>query len=157
MTPRDYNLLLTRTQKLAVAIPFIMLTVLPFFVLLVFNSAEFAQIPAEDRPSFFPVFPLVFLLVFVAFYAWTVLSLPYRISVTRDKQLVFKSFLRTRSVRISELVSIEPRSLNIQAGLSGYVLKHQNGKIRFPGQFTEQYILLYELKQAKPALEIKGC
>jgi hypothetical protein len=157
MTPRQYNLLLTRSQKLAVGLPLIMFVLFPLLFFFVFNSAGFKEIPADNRPPFFPAFPLVFFLGFAAFYAWSVLSLPYQISVTSDRRLVFKSILKSRSVRISELLSIQPRSLRIQAGVSGYLLTHRNGKIRFPGQFTGQYILLYELKQANPALEIKGC
>ena len=157
MTPRQYNLFLTRSQKLAVGLPLVMFTVMPILFLVVFNSAGFRGAPESDFPPFVPAFPLLFLLAFAAFYAWSVLSLPYRISVTRERQIVFKSIVNSRSVRVSELLSIEPRSLHIQAGVSGYVLKHQSGKIRFPGQFTEQYMLLYELKQANPRLDIKGC
>lgn len=157
MTPRQYDLFLTRTQKLAVGLPLIVFTVMPVLFLVVFSSGGFKEAPEADFPAFFPVFPLAIFLVFGAFYAWSVLSMPYRISVTRDRQLVFKSIVSSRSVRVSELLSIEPRSLNVQANVSGYVLKHQNGKIRFPGQFTEQYMLLYELKQANPRLDIKGC
>ena len=103
------------------------------------------------------MFPLLLFGGFGAFYVWTVLSLPYRISVSHDRRVHFKSVLGVRSVRVSDVLSIEPAHLNIQAGISGYVLKHRNGKIRFPGQFTGQYMLLSELKQANPALNIKGC
>jgi hypothetical protein len=159
VTPRQYDLLLTRFQKFALVIPLIMFTVLPlaFLLFFVFGPVDFQEMPSETQPPFFPAFPLIFFFGFAAFYAWSVLSLPYRISVTHDQQLLFKSVLRSRSVRVSELLSIEPAHLNVQAGISGYVLKHHNGKIRFPGQFTGQYILLHELKQANPALDIKGC
>jgi hypothetical protein len=157
MTPRQYDLFLTRSQKLAVGLPLLIFTVMPLLFLVVFNSADFQKVPESDSPPFFPAVPLLFFLAFAAFYAWSVLSLPYRISVTRDRQIVFKSIVKSRSVRISELLSIEPRSLHIQAGVSGYILKHQSGNIRFPGQFTEQYMLLYELKQTNPRLDIKGC
>jgi hypothetical protein len=86
-----------------------------------------------------------------------VLSLPYRITVTPERQLVFKSVVSSRRVQVSEVLSVEPRSLHIQAGVSGYILKHQNGKLTFPGQFTDQYMLLYELKQANPQVEVRGC
>jgi hypothetical protein len=157
VTPADYKLLLTRSQKLAVGMPLVMFILFPLGFLFLFFSPGFEEFSADNQPPFFPAFPLVFFLGFAAFYAWTVLSLPYQISVTRDRKLVFKSLMRSRSVKVSELISIEPRSLSIQAGLSGYLLKHRNGSIRFPGQFTGQYLLLYELKQANPALEIKGC
>jgi hypothetical protein len=150
---------LTRVQKFTLVIPLIMFTVIPlaFVLFFIFGRVDLQAIPAESQPPFSPAFPLILFLGFAAFYAWSVLSLPYRISVTHDQQLQFKSVLRSRSVRIAELLSIEPAHLNVQAGLSGYMLKHHNGKIRFPGQFTGQYILLYELKQANPALDIKGC
>jgi len=157
VTPAEYKLLLTRSQKLAVGMPLVMFILFPLGFLFLFNSPGFERFSADNQPPFFPAFPLVFFLGVAAFYAWTVLSLPYRISVTRDRKLIFKSIMRSRSVKVSELLSIEPHSLSIQAGISGYLLKHRNGKIRFPGQFTGQYILLYELKQANPALEIKGC
>lgn len=154
MTPREYSLLLTWSQKFAVGLPLIMFTLIPVVFLFAFNSTRF---PQEDLPPFFPLFPFGFVLIFAALYAGSVLSLPYRITVTRDRQLVFKSILRSRSVRVADLLSIEPRNLKIQAGLSGYLLKHRDGKIRFPGQFTGQYLLLYELKQANPSLDLKGC
>jgi hypothetical protein len=157
MTPRQYDLFLTRSQKLAVGFPLVVFAVIPLVFLVVFGSADFQGVPASDLPPFFPAFPLLFFLAFAAFYAWSVLSLPYRISITHDREIVFKSIMTSRSIRVSELLSIEPRSLHIQAGVSGYILKHQGGKIRFPGQFTGQYMLLYELKQANPQLEIKGC
>jgi hypothetical protein len=139
--------------------PLIMFTLIPlvFLSFFLFGPVDFQVASPESQPPFFPAFPLIFFLGFAAFYAWSVLSLPYRISVSHDQQLRFKSILRSRSVRVAELLSIEPAHLHVQAGLSGYVLKHQNGKIRFPGQFTGQYILLHELKQANPALDIKGC
>lgn len=157
MTPRQYDLWLTRSQKFAMGFPFVMFTVFPLVFWFAFNSTGFQEVPASDLPPFFPAFPLLFFFGIGALYAWSVFSLPYRISVTHDQRIVFKSFLTSRSVRIAELLSIEPRSLHIQVGVSGYVLKHQGGKIRFPGQFTDQYMLIYELKHANPQLDIKGC
>lgn len=157
MTPRQYNLFLTGWQKLAVALPLVMFTVMTLLFLVMFSSADFGALPDGESPPLFPALALLFVLGFGAFYAWSVLSLPYRISVTRDRQLVFKSIISSRTVRVSEVLSIEPRHLNIQAGVSGYVLKHQNGKLTFPGQFTDQYLLLYELKQANPQLDLRGC
>jgi hypothetical protein len=157
VTPADYKLLLTRSQKFAVGMPLAMFVLFPLGFLFIINAPGFEGFAADNQPPFFPAFPLIFFLGVAAIYAWTVLSLPYQISVTRDRKLVFKSLMRSRSVKVSELISIESRSLSIQAGISGYLLKHRNGSIRFPGQFTGQYLLLYELKQANPALEIKGC
>jgi hypothetical protein len=157
MTPRTYNLLLTRSQKLAVGLPLVMFTVFPLIFLVVFSSTDFPEAPEGELSPFFPAFPLIIFLGFAAFYAWSVLSLPYQISVTNDQQVVFKSVINSRAVRASEMLAIEPGNLRVQAGVSGYVLKHQSGTIRFPGQFTGQYILLYELKQANPQLDIKGC
>ena len=157
MTRRQYNLLLTRSQKLAVGLPLVIFIVFPLVFLVVFNSAGFPEAQEGGPPRLFSGVPLLFVLGLVAFHTWSLLSLPYRILVTDDRHVVFKSIISSRSVRISEMLSIEPRSLSIQAGVSGYVLKHQDGKIRFPGQFTDQYLLLYELKQANPKLDIKGC
>jgi hypothetical protein len=157
MTARQYDLFLTGWQKLAVALPLVMFITIPLAVWVAFSSADFKAASAPDVPPFFPVLPLLFFLAFGLSYAWSVLSLPYRISVTHDRQLVFRSILRSRSVRVSEVLSIAPRSLHIQAGVSGYILKHQNGKLIFPGQFTEQYMLLHELKQANPKVDVRGC
>lgn len=154
MTPREYSLFLTRSQKFAIGLPLVMLLLIPVVFLFAFSSAQFRQ---DDAPPFFPLFPFGLFLIFAVLYASSVLYLPYRITVTRDRQIVFKSVLRSRSVRVADVFSIEPRNLNIQAGLSGYLLKHRDGKIRFPGQFTGQYLLLYELKQANPSLDLKGC
>jgi hypothetical protein len=157
MTPRQYNLLLTGWQKLAVGLPLVMFTVLPLVFLAMFSFADFSEFPKSDLPPHFPAFPLLLFVGFGAFHAWSLLSLPYQISVTPDQQLVFRSIASSRCVRVSDVLSIEPRSLQIQAGVSGYILKHQNGKVIFPGQFTDQYLLLYELKQANPRLDIRGC
>lgn len=157
MTPRQYNLFLTGWQKLSVGFALVMFTVIPLVLMAVFSFVDFGDVPEIKYPPHFPLFPLLPFLGFGAFYAWSVLSLPYRISVTHDRQLVFKSIMSSRCVRVSEVLSIEPRSLAIQAGVSGYILKHQNGKLIFPGQFTDQYVLLYELKQANPQLDIRGC
>jgi len=157
MTTREYKLMLTRSQQFAVVLPFIVFTVMPFIFMSVFASEGMKVSPEKELPPFFPYFPGLFFFVGAVFYGWTVGSLPHTISVTYDKRLVFKAFLRTRTVNISELISIEPRTLRIQAGISGYLLTHLNGKILFPGQFTGQYLLLYELKQANPSLELKGC
>jgi hypothetical protein len=151
MTPRQYELFLTGMQKFALGMPLLIFAVFPVFFWVI-SSAK-----GPPNAPFFTFAPLLLVVVFFGVYAATVLKLPYRITVTRDRQLVFKSVLRTQTVRVSDLLSIEPKNLNVQAGVSGYVLEHRNGKIRFPGQFTDQYLLLYELKQANPALKTKGC
>jgi hypothetical protein len=151
VTPRQYDLFLTGTQKFAVGMPLLILILFPMFFLLLFNA------PGPPDAPLFRFVPLLFLVVFFGIYASATLSLPYRITVTRDRQLVFKSVLRTQSVRVADLLSIEPKHLNVQAGVSGYALEHRGGKIRFPGQFTDQYLLVHELKQANPALKTKGC
>lgn len=157
MTPRQYDLLLTRSQKFAVGFPPVMLAVLLPACLLVFGSGHFAELPGDRQSAFFPLALIALFVVLAVFYVWNILSLPHRISVTDEKQLVFKSVIASRTVRVSELVSIEPHSLSIQAGLSGYLLRHRNGHIRFPGQFTGLYVLLSELKQTNPTLDIRGC
>jgi len=157
LTPRQYDLLLTRSQKLAVAAPLIIITFLPLIFYIAFYRTGMSEGALSNAPPFFPAFPLVFFLGFAIFYGWNIASLPYRISVTNDQRLVFKSLARAREVRVGDMISIEPRSLYVQAGVSGYLLKHLNGKIQFPGQFTGQHALLYELKRANPSLELRGC
>ena len=157
MIPRDYTLLLTRSQKLALWVPLVMFALLPIFFAFVFYSLRPMANGPDDMPRLFPLFPIVVIVAFGGFHAWSVLSLPKTITVTRERKIVFKSILRTQSVRIADVQVIEPQSSRLQAGLSGYVLKHREGKIRFTSQFTDQYLLLYELKQANPSVELKGC
>ena len=154
MTPRDYKLFLTRSQKLVVVLPVIMLALFAVIFLGIVGSERF---PTEHEPPFFPWFPFGIFGLAAVFYLSRILTLPYRITVTRDAQLQFESVLRSQSVRAKDVLSIEPRQLNLQAGVSGYLLKHREGKVRFPGQFTDQYRLLYELKEANPSVELKGC
>ena len=157
LTPRQYDLLLTRAQKFAVAAPLIMFTLFPVIFYVAFHGTRMSEKALSNAPPFFPAFPLVIFLGLAIFYGWNIVSLPYRISVTNDQRLVFKSLARAREVRVADMISIEPRSLYVQAGVSGYLLKHLNGTIQFPGQFTGQHALLYELKRANPALELRGC
>lgn len=44
-----------------------------------------------------------------------------------------------------------------QMPLTVYLLKHRNGRLRFPGQFTAQHQFLTERKQANPGVELTGC
>jgi hypothetical protein len=154
VTPREYKLFLTRSQKLVIVLPAVMMVLVAVVVTVVLSAKRF---PQDDASPLFDWFPIVFVAIFVGLYLSNILTLPYQITVTRDAQLVFKSVIRSRSVKARDVLAIEPRQLNIQAGISGYVLKHREGKFRFPGQFTDQYRLLYELKEANPAVELKGC
>jgi hypothetical protein len=156
LSPRKYDLLLTRSQKFALLMPIVMFLIIPVIFFGIFSMSEAAGAGLEAEP-FFPWFPFALFLGFAVFYGWTVATLPYRITTTIDQQIHFKSLLNVRTVRVSEIVKIEPRGLRIQAGISGYDLHHRNGRIRFPGQFTGMYLLLAELKGANPALEILGC
>jgi hypothetical protein len=157
LTPRQYDLLLTGWQKMAVVAPMIMLTIIPLVFAFTFNELSAADETLRDARPFIPFFPLAFFLAFAIFYGWNVAILPYRITVTNDQRIVFKALAGAREVRVADMISIEPRGLLIQVGVSGYVLKHLNGKIRFPGQFTGQHALLYELKRANSALVLRGC
>lgn len=158
MTPRRYELFLTRSQKLMLVVPIVGLTVLPlvFFVLFFQGAFPNSRHPAEI-PAFFPWFPFGMFFVMAGWLIWVMLSTPREIIVTADKKLVFKSVLRSREVRPAEVISIEPKTLRLQVGMSGYQLKYLNGKIVYPGQFTGMYQLLAELKQANPSVEIEGC
>ncbi len=156
VTPAQYDLFLTGQQKFIALAPMIVFLVMPIIFFVVFSQLGDMTRFTKEAPAFFPYFPFGFLLIIAVAYAWTLTSLTYRISVTQDQKLVFKSWRNAHSVRVADLVSIEPRSLHIQMGVSGYVATHRDGKIRFPGQFTGMYRLLYELKQANPALQIQG-
>lgn len=156
LTQRQYDLLLTRTQKFAVAVPFFAFVLMALVFIFVFTIPAASDV-ARAEPPFFPLVPLVFVFAFAVFYAWSVATLPYRITVVPGQSLEFKSLIKVRTVRVAELVSIEPRSLQVQIGISGYALNFRDGRILFPGQFTGLHVLLTELEAANPALEIRGC
>jgi hypothetical protein len=133
-----------------------MFTVMPVVFIFVFSFSGVVT-AVDPPPPLIPLLPLVFFFAFAVSYAWSAASLPYRITATPDQQLLFKSLINVRSARVSDLLSIEPRGLYVQAGVSGYILRHRAGNIRFPGQFSGLHVLLGELKNANPALEIRGC
>ena len=112
------------------------------------------RVPRDD-PFF--MLPFVVPLGIVAFYGWFLMSIPYRIAVDGNRQVTFKSFLKSRSVSAYDMLSIEPGGGYMTNGFSWLVVKCREGNIRFFAQFTDQYLLLYELKQANPGLELKGC
>ena len=156
VTPAQYDLFLTGQQKFIALVPMVMFLVLPIIFFVAFSQLGDNMRFTKEAPPFVPYFPLAFFVIIAGVYGWTLSSLTYRISVTHDQKLVFKSLRNAHSVRVADLLSIEPRSLHIQMGVSGYMATHRDGKIRFPGQITGMYRLLYELKQANPALKIQG-
>lgn len=66
MTPAEYKLLLTRSQKLAVGLPLVMFILFPLGFLFLINAPGFEELSADNRPLFSPAFPLVFVLGFAA-------------------------------------------------------------------------------------------
>jgi hypothetical protein len=156
LIPRQYELLLTRSQKFTVFAPLVMLILIPIIFTIAFGSIDLPVELEESESSFDLWFTFIPFLAFAAFYGWNVASIPYRITATIDQRLHFKSLLRVQSVKVSELLAIEPGGLRMQAPISGYFLRHRNGKIRFPGQFTDLHVLLGELKALNPALVIRG-
>jgi len=156
LTPRQYSLFLTRSQKLLVGLPLVVFAAAPIIASFVYSSLDFPGSQFQP-PPFFPLFPLAIFLVVAVFVCWSIASTPYRITATTGQAVEFKSLLGVRTVRVSEMRSIEPHALRVQANISGYALRHGNGKIVFPGQFTGLHVLLSELKSANPALEIRGC
>src|SRR5881394_1661508 len=132
MTPRQYKLLLTRTQKFALAAPLVVFILMPFLFLFMFTFGPLAgQSHTENLPPFFPWFPFVFFLAFAAYFGWWILSLPHEITVTHDRMLVFRSVLRSRPVRPTDITLIEPKSIRMNLGISGYQLTYLNGKILY--------------------------
>lgn len=156
LTTQQYDLFLTGSQKLAIVIPLIVMFGVPFLFYFVFTTVAAANDVHRDT-SFFPFFPLLIFVGGGLFYCWTLAALPYRITATPEQTVVFKSLFSERVVRTADLISIEPRSLRVHVGISGYVLNHRDGKILYPGQFTGMHVLLTELKSANPGLEIRGC
>jgi hypothetical protein len=155
MTPRRCDLVLTASQKFVVIAPIVIFLVFPIIAYLVFTNLDVPG--AKPLPPYFPLFPLSFFVVLAVVFAWTIASIPYRLTVTHDQQLEFKSMLVVRRVRAASVLSIKPRSLHIQAGISGYELAHRDGKLRFPGQLDGFHVVLHELKQVNPSVQISGC
>lgn len=158
MTPRQYKLFLSRSQKLMLIAPIAAFLVMPLLFLSVLYQGVIptGRHPAEI-PAFFPWIPIVIFPAAAAWFIWLLLTTPREIIVGADGKLVFKSVLGLREVKPADVISIEPKTLQLQIGMSGYQLRHVNGKIVYPGQFTGMHQLLAELKQANPAVEIKGC
>jgi hypothetical protein len=153
LTPTRYDLHLTGMQKFALMMPLIVFA----FMLMVYFSIQ-ANAVARGVDIHAPFwFPIAIVLLIAISFLLSVGRLPYRITVTQAQQLEFKSLITVRSVPVADVVAIRPANLFSNIGISGYVLVHRGGKIRYPGQFTGMYMLLHELKQANPALEIRGC
>jgi hypothetical protein len=157
MSPRQYKLFLTRSQKAALILPIAIFIILPVIFFVFFNFGAIPHSPETQLPAFFPWLPFGFFIVAAAYFAWYVLSQPFEITVTHDKKVVFRAVLKSYTVRPTDIVSIEPKSNRMNVSISSYELRHLNGKITYPGQFTGMYLLLAELKQANPSIEIKGC
>jgi hypothetical protein len=155
MTPRQCDLVLTASQKFVAVAPIFLFLAIPLIAIAVFREVD--GIAGERLPPFFPWFPVALFVVLAVVFAWTIASIPYRLTVTHDQQLEFKSMLHVRRVRAANVLSIKPRSLHIQANVSGYELAHRDGKIRFPGQFDGFHVVLHELKLVNPSVQIKGC
>ncbi len=155
MTPRRCDLVLTASQKFAAVAPIVIFLLMPLVAIAVFRGVD--TIDGKPLSPFIPWFPAVLFVVLAIVFAWTIASIPYRLTVTHDQQLEFTSMLNTRRVRAANVVAIKPRSLHIQANMSGYELEHREGKIRFPAQFDGFHLVLYELKQVNPAVKLTGC
>ena len=155
MTPRQCDLLLTGSQKFVAFAPIVLFLLFPVIAYVVFANIDLPG--AKPLPRDFPWIPLAFFAVLAAVFVWTLTSIPYRLTVTHDQQLEFKSMRSVSRVRVANVLSIKPRSLHIQANVSGYELVHREGKIRFPGQLTGLHAVLYELKLSNPAVQITGC
>ncbi len=155
MTPRQCDLLLTASQKFVAIAPIVLFLLFPVIAYVVFANIDLPG--AKPLPRDFPWILLGFLAVMALLFVWTLTSIPYRLTVTHDQQLEFKSMRNVRRVRVGNVLSIKPRSLHIQANVSGYELVHREGKIRFPGQFTGLHAVLYELKLSNPSVQITGC
>src|SRR4051794_18224792 len=98
ITPRQYDLLLTRSQKLAVFLPvvvFLLMPLLIFFVIIPLDESRHGVTGSPD--PFLFVMPLIFVGGAI-YFAWIIGSLPYRITATLDQQLQFKAFWKTCNV-----------------------------------------------------------
>lgn len=92
-------------------------------------------------------------LLVVGGWWWWILRMPHTIRVHDDGTIEFVALMRNVSVQARRLVSIAPAGF----GNNLYVLKHDDGKLRFFLQFTGFYRLLAEIKAENPNFDIKGC
>lgn len=84
---------------------------------------------------------------------YQVLSVPQAIVHHFDDRLEFKAPIRTRSLSIAELRSIEP--VPNQFGMLRF--SHANGKINILNQFDGFHELIAVIKAKNPNVQIRGC
>lgn len=158
MTPRKYELVLTRSQRWSLYAPAAMFMVMPVLVLVLLQLTPEASEFRDNAPPFFPWFPFGVFVLWGMVWISPAVTLPRTIFVSSGDVLRFTSPLRTVEIRAADVLSVEPSSLRwAQVPLTTYLLKHRHGRLRFPGQFTGQHQLISELKQKYPIVELKGC
>jgi hypothetical protein len=159
VTSRRFELYLLKSQKWGVTIPAVVFVLLPtvFVVLYLLGAIPTRELNAGEV-GYFPLFPFGLFWVIGLLYVWTILTLPFRITVTPDKRLEFKSLIRTTSIAVQDVKSIEPSYVwFVQIPATVLRLNHATGTIRFIGQFTDQHVLVSELKQESPGVVLLGC
>ena len=148
MTPREYRLHLTWSQKLTVALPLLAFTVAPLVAYAVTVTLHL-RVPAP-----FFLAPMAY----GAFLWWILLTTPHRVRVTQSGQLEFVSVLRRQAIPVSEIISVAPQGSAYSVSPFGhFVLSHRNGRVGFVAQFTGLHALLGELRQANSNIELIGC
>ncbi|HUO80018.1 MAG TPA: hypothetical protein VMU00_07730 [Steroidobacteraceae bacterium] len=158
MTPRRYDLYLLTRQKVMLGLPIVLLALLPV-VPLVLASGGVLPAPAGGRlPPGLPLVPAVILWALAALAAWAVASIPYQLTVTAGGLLEFRSLRGTESVPVAEVESVAPGRLRwLQWPAGVLALTHRRGEVQFIGQFTDQHVLLSELRRTNPAIRMLGC
>jgi hypothetical protein len=146
MTPRRYQLQLSRSQWIGLYWPALALTLVP--LPLVFDEISQASI-SRSVVGFF---------LLAAVFWWSALTLPHRIDVLPTGTLQFVSRLRCQSVEVADIHSVGPAPLNLLRPFGGMLtLRHRRGKIQFMNQFSDMRFLLGEIQAMNPMVQLTAC
>ena len=114
MTPREYKLYLPWFNKIQIILGITFSICLPL-TLLVFSFFQMGP----------PIYVAIFTFIFGAFPLYFILSIPYRIAVQVNQEIVFISLLGKQAVHASDILSVRPHGA--QYGL--LIIRYPGGKM----------------------------
>ena len=127
---------------------FILLTVLGLGAIagLVWSgSSRFGPVPP------FPVF-LVALLI-IGINLWLIAGIAVEVRLGDDGHVEFVAPLRTTRIAVLNILSIVPS--NVMKGAI-FILRHNDGKVRFDPKLNGMHELITELERQNPRIELRG-
>jgi protein-S-isoprenylcysteine O-methyltransferase Ste14 len=111
VTPRQYELILTLSQRWSLYVPAAMFILMPFVFLMFFQMMPEYERVESGVPPFFPWFPFGLFTLWGVLWMWPAISLPRNIAISKDNVLRFTSPLAKVEVPVADILSIEPKSL----------------------------------------------